>query len=314
MGRGATGVTGADSPTVRRRELGALLRTLRTEAGMTVEQVAERLLVSSSKISRLETGRRGANARDIRDLCDIYGVTDPARRQHLMDLAHEGRDQAWWQPFDLPYETYVGLEAAAVLISDYEPGVFPALLQTSEYARAIHEGALPRLSQEVMDQRIEARRLRQEVLAREEPPRLAAVIDEAVLYRAVGNPEVMHAQLEKVIEACALPNVDVRILPESAGAHPALNSTFVILDFTPPVPGMVYVDGLVGQIYLERPQDFERYKKVFERLSELSLSSEQSVQLMKQTSARYAAAGTIKSEGDPVGHDDSVARFQPRAR
>jgi transcriptional regulator with XRE-family HTH domain len=311
MGKGASGVTSADSPTVRRRELGVLLRTLRTEAGMTVEQVAERLMVSSSKISRLETGRRGAQPRDIRDLCDIYGVTDAAR-EHLMELAHEGRDQAWWQPFDLPYETYVGLEAAAVLISDYEPGVFPALLQTSEYARAIHEGALPRLSQEVMDQRIEARRLRQEVLAREEPPQLWAVIDEAVLYRPVGNPEVMHSQLEKVIEACALPNVDVRILPESAGAHPALNSTFVILDFTPPVPGMVYVDGLVGQIYLERPQDFERYKKVFERLSELSLSSEESVRLMRQTSIRYDEAGMITSEDDQAGNGPSVTGFRPR--
>ncbi len=313
MGKGATGVTGADSPTVRRRELGALLRTLRTEAGMTVEQVAERLMVSSSKISRLETGRRGARPRDIRDLCDIYGVTDAAR-EHLMELAHEGRDQAWWQPFDLPYETYVGLEAAAVLISDYEPGVFPALLQTSEYARAIHEGALPRLSQEVIEQRIEVRRRRQEVLAKDEPPHLAAVIDEAVLYRVVGNPGVMHDQLEHVIEACALPRVDVRILPESAGAHPALNSTFVILEFNSPIPRTVYVDGLVGQIYLERPQDFERYKKVFERLSELSLSSAESVQLMKQTSIRYATAGTVKSEGDPVGHGDPAAGFQPRAR
>lgn len=281
---------------------------------MTVDQVADQLLCSASKISRLETGRRGASARDIRDLCDIYGITDPARRQHLMELAHEGRDQAWWQPFDLPYATYVGLEAAAVVINDYEPGVFPALLQTSRYARAIHEGALPRLSQDVMDQRIEARRLRQEVLARDEPPHLTAVIDEAVLYRVVGNPDVMHTQLEHVIKACALPNVDVRILPESAGAHPALNSTFVILDFTPPVPGVVYVDGLVGQIYLERPQDFERYKRVFERLSELSLSSAESVRLMRLTSIRYAEAGAVTPEGSPSSHGDSAAGFQARAR
>lgn len=307
-------MTGVGGPTVSRRELGAVLRALRTDAGMTVDQVADQLLCSASKISRLETGRRGASARDIRDLCDIYGITDPARRQHLMELAHEGRDQAWWQPFDLPYATYVGLEAAAVVINDYEPGVFPALLQTSRYARAIHEGALPRLSQDVMDQRIEARRLRQEVLARDEPPHLTAVIDEAVLYRVVGNPDVMHTQLEHVIKACALPNVDVRILPESAGAHPALNSTFVILDFTPPVPGVVYVDGLVGQIYLERPQDFERYKRVFERLSELSLSSAESVRLMRLTSIRYAEAGAVTPEGSPSSHGDSAAGFQARAR
>ena len=154
--QGATGVTGADSPTVRRRELGALLRALRAEAGMTVEQVAERPgFVVQDQPAR--TGRRGANARDVRDLCDIYGITDPARRQHLMELAHEGRDQAWWQPFDLPYDTYVGLEAAAAEISDFEPGVFPGLLQTPAYARAVHEGAFPRLSPEIIDQRIEVR-------------------------------------------------------------------------------------------------------------------------------------------------------------
>jgi transcriptional regulator with XRE-family HTH domain len=307
-------VATASSPTVRRRELGANLRALRTDAGLTVEQVAEHLLCSPSKISRLETGHRGASARDIRDLCELYGVSDPERREHLAALAREGKGQGWWQPFDLPYATYVGLEAAAVAISDYEPGVFPALLQTSAYARAVHEGALPRLSQEMIDQRIETRRLRQEVLAREEPPRLAAVIDEAVLYRVVGNPGVMNAQLERVIEACALPYIDVRVLPESAGAHPALNSTFVILEFAAPVTGVVYVDGLVGQIYLERPLDLERYKPVFERLSELSLSSEESVQLMKQTSIRYATAGTVTLERDPVSHGGSAVGFQPRAR
>ncbi len=287
MGRGVTEVASVRSPTVRRRELGALLRALRNDVGLTVEQVAERLLCSPSKISRLETGQRGASARDIRDLCELYGVGDAAEREHLAALAREGRDQAWWQPFDLPYATYVGLEAAAIQISDYEPGVFPALLQTPDYARAVHEGALPRLSPEVIDQRIEARRLRQEVLRREEPPYLKAVIDEAVLHRPVGGPAVMRDQLQAVIDAGTVGHVDVRILPFKVGAHPALNSTFVILEFLVPVPGVVYVDGLVGQIYLERPQDFERYKDVFERLSGLSLGSRESVNLMMKARDDY---------------------------
>ncbi len=247
-----TGVTGVRSPTVRRRELGTRLRAHRAEANLTVDQVAERLLCSPSKISRLETGARGASARDIRDLCDLYEVPQ-AERDHLANLAREGRDQAWWQPFDLPYATYVGLEAAAVLISDYQPGAFPGLLQTPAYARAVHVSAIPPLNSEVIDQRIESRWLRQEVLRRQKPPHLKAVIDEAVLHRVVGGPGVMREQLQHMIAANEMAQVDVRILPYSAGSHPALNSTFVILEFEDPVPGVVYVDGLVGQIYLERP-------------------------------------------------------------
>lgn len=273
-------VADARSPTVRRRELGALLRALRTDAGMTVEQVADALLVSPSKVSRLETGQRGASARDIRDLCGLYRVDDPEQREHLATLAKEGREQAWWQPFDLPYATYVGLESAAVSISDFEPGVFPGLLQTSDYARAIHEAALPRLSPAGIDQRIEVRRGRQAVLTRDDPPEFAVVIDEAVLHRVVGGPLVMAAQMDRVIEACALPNVNVRVLPYSAGAYPAQDSTFTLLTFTPPVPGVVYVDGLVGQMYLEKASDVGRYTQVFDRLCTLSLSQQQSLDLM----------------------------------
>lgn len=287
MAKDATGVTGADSPTVRRRELGALLRALRTEAGLTVEQVADQLLVSSSKISRLETGRRGANARDIRDLCDIYGVTDAAR-EHLMELAHEGRDQAWWQPFDLPYETYVGLEAAATEISDFEPGVFPGLLQTPEYARAVHEGAWPRLSAKVIDQRIEVRRTRQQALTRDNPPQLRAIVDEAVLHRLIGGSRVMAHQLAHVIEATQRKNITVQVMPYSIGAHPALDSTFILLEFAPPVPSVVYVEGLVGEIYLERHGEVDRYKQIFSQLAAIAMSPQQSVEFMAETQTSFA--------------------------
>ncbi len=279
-------MAGVRSPTVRRRELGALLRSLRTEAGMTVDQVAEALLVSPSKVSRLETGQRGASARDIRDLSDLYQVADTTR-EHLATLAREGRGQAWWQPYDLPYATYVGLEAEASLISDFEPGVVPGLLQTPDYARALHEGGMPRLSPAVIEQRIEVRKTRQTALTRDDPPRLRAIVDEAVLHRPLGGPAVMADQLDRVIEACALPNVSVRVIPFSAGAHPALDSTFILLEFAPPVPGVVYVEGLVGQMYLERAQDVERYSQIFERLTTLSLSQQRSVDLIARLGKSY---------------------------
>ena len=157
------------SPTVRRRELGALLRALRLEKGLTVEQVAERLMFSMSKLSRMETGHGVATLRDIRDLCDLYGVTDEAERERMMALAREGKQQAWWQSYDLTYGTYVGLEAEAVAISDFQSSVVPGLLHTADYARAGHEAAMPRLSPDQIELQIEAKLTRQRLLTRDRP-------------------------------------------------------------------------------------------------------------------------------------------------
>ena len=287
-GRSATEVAETRNPALRRRELGALLRTLRTERGLTIEQVAEELLCSPSKVSRLETGQRGASPRDIRDLSELYQI-DPAQREHLAELAREGKSHGWWQSYDLPYGTYVGLEAEAISICDFEPSAVPGLLQTMDYARAIHEGALPRLSPEIIDQRLEVRRNRQAILTRDEPPapQLRAIIDEAVLHRVVGGASVMSAQLDHVIRVSELPNVTVQVLGYEAGAHPALDSTFILLEFEDPVPGVVYVEGLVGQLYLDRSQDLRRYEHVFERLGSLALSQQRSRDLMAQVSGDF---------------------------
>jgi transcriptional regulator with XRE-family HTH domain len=278
------------SPTVRRRELGALLRGLRADAGLTVEQVAESLLCSPSKISRLETGQRGASPRDIRDLCDLYRVTDRGQRDHLAELASEGRAQAWWQPFDLPYATYVGLEAEAASIRNFAPGVFHGLLQTADYTRAVHEGGMPQLAPAVIEQRIVVLRGRQAILTREDPPppQLWAIVDEAVLHRPVGGPAVMAAQLDHVMATCDLPNVTVQVIAYEAGAHPALNSTFTLLEFTGPAPGVVHVEGLVGQLYFERPPDVQRYQEVFDRLSGFALSEQRSVDLIAKIRAEFS--------------------------
>ena len=287
-GRGVTEVTERRSPVLRRRELGAMLRALRTEAGLTVEQVAESLLCSPSKVSRLETGHRGASARDIRDLSDLYQV-DPAQREHLTELARESKAHGWWQPYGLQYETYVGLETEAASISDYESGVVPGLLQTPDYARVIHESGMPKPSPAVIEQQIEVRLVRQAALMREEPlpPRLEAIMDEAVLHRPVGGPKVMGAQIGRVMEVCELPNVIVRVLPFAVGAHPALDSTFILLEFEDPVPGVVYVEGLVGHLLLERAQDVQRYRQVFERLRTTSLDEQKSLDLMSSMRASY---------------------------
>ena len=189
----ATFVPEVRSPTVRRRELGALLRKLRLEKGFTVEQAADRLLFSMSKLSRMETGHGIATPRDVRDLCDLYDVTDEAERDRMMQLAVEGKQQAWWQSYDLGYATYVGLEAEAVAISAFQSSVVHGLLQTADYARAGHEGAMPRLDPDQIEMQIEAKLTRQRILTRDNPPRFAVVLDEAALHRVAGGRRVMAA-------------------------------------------------------------------------------------------------------------------------
>lgn len=275
------------SPTVRRRELGTLLRTLRAERGLTVEQVAERLLCSPSKVSRMETGHRGATLRDVRDLCDLYGVTGQAERDRLMTLAKEGKQQGWWQQYELPYATYIGLEADAVSIKDYDSAVVPGLLQTAAYARAVHEAVVPKLSPEVIEQRVDERMRRQGQLGQSRLRGLHVVLDEAVLHRVIGTPGVMHAQLQQLAEKARASDLTVQVIPYDAGAHPALDSTFNILDFEAPVPSVVYVEGLVGQIYLERPDEIKRYREIFERLCDMSLTPKDSIELITGLSKGY---------------------------
>jgi transcriptional regulator with XRE-family HTH domain len=268
------------SPTVRRRELGALLRKLRTEKGLTVEQAAEQLLFSMSKLSRMETGQGVSTARDIRDLCVLYGVNEGAERDLLMKLAADGRQRAWWQSYDLGYETYVGLEAEALAISAFQSSVIHGLLQTAEYARALHEGALPRFGPERIEMQIEAMLTRQRVLTRENPSRLAVVLDEAALHRPVGGRRVMAAQLAKILDMSALPNVDVLVLPFDRGAHPALESNFTVLELPDQALNVVFVEGLVGSTYLERADDLKRYREIFLKLQSIALDPQDSSDLL----------------------------------
>ena len=289
MGKIRAPAPGSANPVASRRELGLRLRSLRTKAGFTIEQAAQELLVSPSKISRIETGHRTASLRDIRDLCNLYQVTDSKRRQ-LTALAEEEREEPWWQPYDLPstLATFVGLETEATRISDFEPDVIPGLLQVAGYARAIHENTFERLSDPAIGQRIEMLQSRKAILTRKNSPvDFRAVVDEAAIHRVVGGPAVMSAQLESVIAAAELPNVTLQILSYETGAHPALDSTFIQLDFADPAPSVIYVEGLAGQLYFDRPQDVERYESIFKRLQVMACDERESVNLLKRAAAAY---------------------------
>jgi hypothetical protein len=257
-------------PTVGRMLVGAQLRRLRSEAGVSREEAGEAIRASEWKIHRLENGQVGFKERDIIDLLRLYGVTDPDDIAAFLELAREANAPGWWQDYGdvLPqwFRAYVDLEAVATLIRTYEGQLVPGLLQTDDYVRAvIHDTSLE--SSEEVGRRVRLRMARQTLLTGEHPPRLWAVVDEAALRRPVGGREVMRGQLERLIAATKLPNVTLQILPLAGGAHPAMVGAFSILRFADrQLPDVVYLEHLTNALYLDKRAEVERYLDVMELL------------------------------------------------
>jgi transcriptional regulator with XRE-family HTH domain len=279
------------NPTVRRRRLGQELRRLRELKGMTAEEVAERLLVSQSKISRLENGRRSISQRDVRDLCGVYEVEDQRVVESLMEMARDSRQQGWWHAFgDIPYSVYIGLETDAESLRVYEPQIITGLLQTRSYAEALIQGALPETSPTDIDKRVQVRMRRQERIAAENNPlRLWVVLDEAALRRVVGDNLVMREQLEHLTEMSQLPHVTVQVLPFEGGAHPGLNGQYAILEFADAADSsVVYLEGVTSDLYLEKAHDVQKYAVMYEHLRAQALNVDQSRQFIAAAAKTYA--------------------------
>ena len=276
------------SPTLRRRELASQLRDLRKQSGRTVEDVARELLCSPPKISRIETGVRPASLRDVRDLCTIYGVDD-SLRERLMGLAREAKQQGWWNKYeDIAIDRLIGLEIEATQVSSYESCVIPWMFQTRDYARAVIKGSLPRIADHILDERVTARLTRQEIITRESPPHFWSLVDESSLRRRVGSNQVMHDQLEAMVELAALPNMTLQVVPLSLGAHPGLDNTFEFLEF-PGQPPVVYLENMAGGLYLESTSDVDRYKEALMHLRAGALDPENSVSLIEQVRETFKA-------------------------
>ncbi|MFF4581565.1 helix-turn-helix domain-containing protein [Streptomyces sp. NPDC001389] len=263
-------------PTVRRRRLGAELRQLRKAAGMTSTQAAGHLLVSQSKISLIETGRRPINPRDVRDLCRLYGVTDQDIVEALMRAAKESGQQGWWVSCgDVPYGVYIGLETGASSIHTYEPMVIPGLLQTRAYAAALIAETVPRITDEQAAVSLEVRLRRQHRAHHPARPfRLWAVLDESALHRTVGDRETVREQLEHLNTLGAQPHITVQVLPHSAGAHAGLLGQFSILGFPDSDAGVVYLERFTSDLYLEKYADRYPYHIMYDHLQAQALNPE----------------------------------------
>jgi transcriptional regulator with XRE-family HTH domain len=265
------------SPTIRRRRLGAELRRLREAAGVTIDVVADRLGCSTSKVSRIETGHTSATPRDVMDMLAVYGVSSSISDE-LVEIAREARQKGWWHPYStVLVGAYVGLEAAARSIRAYEQQVIPGLLQSEEYANAMIRAARLSDTPQEIDARVHVRMARQSLLIQDDPLDLWVVLDEAVLSRPVGGPDVMRDQLMRLIEASELPNVTLQVLPFAAGAHAGMDGTFSILDFPEAEdPAVVYAENATGGLFLEKAEEIAKYRRIFDSIQATALTPEES--------------------------------------
>ncbi|MCO5996197.1 helix-turn-helix domain-containing protein [Actinoallomurus rhizosphaericola] len=267
------------SPTLRRRRLSAELRQLRAHAGMTLEQVAERLEFSVAKLRFIESAQWiRPNIGDVRNLLEVYGVTDEREREELLRLAREGRQKGWWQPYSkmlsATYTTYIGLEAEATKLLTYQPLIVPGLFQTEAYARALIQVTPDEASEKVLEDRVTVRMERQQILTGPDALSVWAVIDEAVLRRPIGGPQVMRAQLERLAEVARLPGVTLQLIPFAIGAHPgAGRGPFTILQFPEEADrDAVYVDNFAGELYVEERAEVSAFHEGFRHLVGVALS------------------------------------------
>jgi transcriptional regulator with XRE-family HTH domain len=288
-----TTLTGRRPPSVRARQLASELRRLREAAtpadgaaALTGEAVAARLGWSPSKVSRIETARISVSAGDLRLLLDLYEVEGPLR-ERLIGLGRTASRRGWWDAYTdattNEYSGLIALEAEAESERHFAPIILPGLLQTEEYALAITRASLLIASPGEIARLSQVRMNRQKVLTRDNPLRLHVVIDESVLRRQVGSPEVMRGQLAHLIEMADRQNVQLRVLPLIAGPHLALTGVFTIVQFPEKIAfEIVFVQNMTSDLFIEDENDVYRYSLAFDRLLKLALGEDKSIALISR--------------------------------
>jgi len=275
------------SPTAVRRELGQRLRAMRTGADMTVAEAAEQVGISTSKLTKIELAQLSATRDDVLKLLDTYGESGPDQQALLLTMVREGNRKEWWEgrrTLHPKFGSYLGLESVATTLQAYETTLVHGLLQTPDYARAMLRAARPELLEHEIDQLVQFRLRRQEVLTRSDPPPLTlwSVMDEAVLRRQVGGRETMHAQLQRLITASELPNVTLLVMPNELGAHPGLDGPMSILQFETGTRPVVYVEGQAGNLYMEKDDDLRRCQQTMNHILAAAPGPDQSLALIRQ--------------------------------
>ncbi|MFI0806003.1 helix-turn-helix domain-containing protein [Streptomyces echinatus] len=275
------------APSVLRMILGRQLEELRTRAGLSYAEAGAAIGVSHSTIRRMEAAKVARlRLADAEKLLQVYGVTDQEEIDTFLQSVREANKRGWWHGYRdvMPdwFAAYLSLEQAAVQIRAYENQFVHGLLQTEDYARALLTAAGPHASAEAVERRVALRMRRQELLARQGPPRLWVVMDETVLRRPVGGPEVMRAQIDHLVEVSRLPHITVQLMPFANGPHPALwAGAYHLFRFRArELPDIAYLNGLAGAVYLDKADDVVVYREALDRLSAQAASAKMTENLL----------------------------------
>jgi transcriptional regulator with XRE-family HTH domain len=269
------------SPTVRGRRLIREIERLRRERGLSMEAAAQRLGWSTSKMYRLENGRSRITTDDLEEMLDLYGVRSP-QRDALIQLGRDARKRGWWTAYaDIFTGSYMSMEAEASAIR-VNAHMVPGILQIPGYAREVITRTRPAITPEEASRRLAARAARQEaLLSRDNPPEMHVVLDEAVLHRQVGGHASFRAQLTALCEAAARPNVIVQVSPFAAGANAGMDGKFTLLAFPDSEdPPVAYVEGLMGDVYVEASDDVDQFSLAWTHLVTQALSPVESLSMI----------------------------------
>ncbi|GAA3798092.1 helix-turn-helix transcriptional regulator [Streptomyces coacervatus] len=278
----------ARSPIALRLVLGHLLRALRKAAGIEAEAAGRFIRGSEAKISRMERALVTCKHDDVMDLLTLYGVTDRPALARFAEIVRLSRQPGWWHRFDgvLPdwCGKLIGLQEAASTIRTYEVQLVPGLLQTAAYTEALVRQAYPHAPQEEVNDRVKLRATRQNVLARQDPPHLWAILDEAVLHRPMGGEQVMRDQVRHLMTMAQLGHVTVQIAPFNRPGCIAAGFPITHLRFDlPALPDIVYLEQLRDAEYLDKPEETQHYRGVLDGLAQSALSPQDSLDLLEYT-------------------------------
>ncbi|WP_312006096.1 helix-turn-helix transcriptional regulator [Streptomyces sp. B1866] len=252
--------------------LGRRLRQLREAAGVSFEEAAQAIEVTALTVRRMEKAEVGLKVPYVRELLRHYGVAD-SECEEFLDLAREANQPGWWHQFRdvLPewFSAYVSLESEATVIRAYEPHYVPGLLQTPDYARALLRVGFPNDASEELRRRVELRVRRQDLLSKPDSPAVWTLLDETVLRRPVGGPQVMRRQLDHLLDALdTLPKVRLQVIPFAAGPHPGAFGPFHYFRFGfSELPDIVYAETLTGAVYADQPAAVVSYLEVLDRMA-----------------------------------------------
>jgi hypothetical protein len=289
------------NPTVARRKLAVYFRRLRELRQVGLGTIARLLAVDLSQASRLDTGARGFRVDDVLKLAQFYGLDD-TEQAFLLALAEEQRKRAWWQQYDLPpaLRTMIGMEQAARSIAEYAGSVIPGLLQTRDYARAAVAAGAFDVPEQKIREIVEVRVRRQQILAREQPPELWVVIDEAALARVAGGAAVMRAQLEHLYARANDPGITVQIIGFEYGLYPAGGNHFVLLQIGEDLPDVLYTESLRAHSDTTNSGELQAARRLWDVLRALALSPRDSAERIAQYIERlssYEASDTREAVG-----------------